>query len=224
MSAKHHATGALRPTLAGLWVLALLGAPVLHAEGPIQREHGAHVHGVAALNVAIEDRSIAIEWISPAMNLVGFEHAPRTESEHQALHAARQQLEAGDDLFEFPQAAGCRLIRAVVEGDQWQDPPSESTTDPADTPEHGHEHEHGHDHGHGHEHGHGHAHNHQPADDHADVQAMYVFECADMTALQRIDITVFTPFPATERLNVQWIGPAGQGAATLTAVQPRLRF
>lgn len=45
------------------------------------RALGAHVHGIGELNVAIDGEALLVELISPAMDLVGFEHAPRTEAQ-----------------------------------------------------------------------------------------------------------------------------------------------
>jgi Protein of unknown function (DUF2796) len=59
-----------------LCILALFPAGIALADEAEHREHGPHVHGVAQLNVALDGNVLWIELNSPAMNIVGFEHAP----------------------------------------------------------------------------------------------------------------------------------------------------
>ena len=62
---------------------------VVTATGPLfsaiqageHHHHDAHVHGVAHLNVALEGNDLYIELTSPAANIVGFEHDPRTQNQ-----------------------------------------------------------------------------------------------------------------------------------------------
>ena len=54
------------------------------------RQLGSHEHGAAILNVAIADESLSIEYRTPAANIVGFEHAPSTEAQVQAVHDATE--------------------------------------------------------------------------------------------------------------------------------------
>lgn len=50
-----------------------------------KRHHDAHTHGIAELNIAIENETVLIEFESPAVNLIGFEHKPRTEAQQRKL-------------------------------------------------------------------------------------------------------------------------------------------
>ena len=40
-------------------------------------QHHAHEHGKVTLNVAIDESTLVVELDAPAINVVGFEHAPR---------------------------------------------------------------------------------------------------------------------------------------------------
>jgi hypothetical protein len=62
------------------------------------------------------------------------------------------------------------------------------------------------------------------ADGHADLDADYVFQCAHPGALKSIETTLFKAFPRLHRIESQWVGPAGQGARTLTPKQPALKW
>ena len=46
---------------------------------------GAHQHGHAELQIAIDTNSADVFLRSPAYNLLGFEHQPRTKQQHQQL-------------------------------------------------------------------------------------------------------------------------------------------
>lgn len=54
----------------------------------------AHTHGEAQLNIIIEPSSIILEFNSPALNIVGFEHSPTSESEKNAIKMGKQKLMA----------------------------------------------------------------------------------------------------------------------------------
>ena len=43
------------------------------------RQESSHIHGIVEMNLAVEGSQLYIELISPAANIVGFEHAPSTD-------------------------------------------------------------------------------------------------------------------------------------------------
>jgi len=153
------------------------------------RQHGAHVHGIAALNLAIEGREVHIELDSPAANIVGFEHAPSSEADHAALDKAVALLEDGNRLFRFNNEAGCRLENADVASELL----------------------HGADEGHAEE---NHEHEHEG---HSDMEATYHFECDRPGELTQLSVELFEAFAGTHKLEVQYVINSKQGAAELTA-------
>jgi hypothetical protein len=74
----------------------------------------AHVHGVAKMDIAVEAKKITVSFDTPLDNLVGFERAPRTDSERQRADEAVARLRAGDAMFKFDPAAGCRMARVEL--------------------------------------------------------------------------------------------------------------
>jgi Protein of unknown function (DUF2796) len=44
-------------------------------------QHGAHVHGTATLNIAIEERTATVELITPAESIIGFEHQAKSAAD-----------------------------------------------------------------------------------------------------------------------------------------------
>jgi len=92
----------MKPLLIALFV----AGPVLAAP--------AHQHGVAALDVAVEPTRVTLELSTPLDNLLGFEHAPRSDAERERAAAVVKQLRAGDSLFRIDSAAGCTLARVIL--------------------------------------------------------------------------------------------------------------
>ena len=176
-----------------------------HEHKQEHRQHGAHEHGVGTLNIAWEGKEVHIELDSPAGNIVGFEHVPKTEADLDTLKNALARLRNGTRLFLFPDAARCDLVDADV-----------------DTPLK--EHQNGEEAHHTEEdHAHEDSHEHQ-GETHADITATWHFSCAHPEALERVSVQLFEVFPMTKRLLVQFITGKRQGAAELSASQPDLRF
>jgi hypothetical protein len=69
-----------------------------------------------------------------------------------------------------------------------------------------------------------HDHAHEGEEHHADIDANYVFRCANPAAVKGIETTIFKNFNRLYRLEVQRAGPAGQGAARLTPNKPVLAW
>jgi hypothetical protein len=87
-----------RLTLSILSALAL--APPVYAAP-------AHVHGEAKLEIIVEGGELAIRFESPLDGLLGFERAPRTTAEKQAVQKMKTTLEDAERLFFLPPEAGC---------------------------------------------------------------------------------------------------------------------
>jgi len=87
--------------------VALSGALVGNTLAAELRSRPPHVHGLATLEIAVEDTIFAITFRAPAINVIGFEHAPGTSEEKAAFVQANATFSAGDRLFVAPAEAGC---------------------------------------------------------------------------------------------------------------------
>ncbi len=183
---------------------ALLPGFVLAAEQHDHDHHdslGAHEHGAAELDAALDGSMLEIELRSPAMNLVGFEHAPSSDADKRKIADARERLEQPYALFGLPAAAGCKLAETELESPLFEGE--------------------AHDHDHGDEHEHDGDHESQ----HSEIHAHYHFDCATPQAIQALDLqALFKAFPGTKKIQAQLIGPNGQRGAQLDADQPRATF
>ncbi len=168
-------------------------------------EHGsldAHEHGVGRLNAVLDGKALELELESPAMNLVGFEHLATTDADKAKLAAARKQLEQPLVLFSLPKAAGCVVSSQELESPLFGDKPDD-------------DHDHATD-GKG-----AAAHDH----DHSEIHAHYQFTCASPAALKNLDLAnIFKTFPATQKIQVQLIGPSGQQGVEATPQAATLKF
>ncbi|MCO7578277.1 MULTISPECIES: DUF2796 domain-containing protein [Pseudomonas chlororaphis group] len=187
---------------------ALLPLAVAQAAQAHDHEHehgslGAHEHGVARLNAVLDGQALELELESPAMNLVGFEHAPSTDADKAKVTAARTQLEQPLALFSLPKAAACTVAKQELESPLFGDKPDADDHDDDDKDAAGHEHHH----------------------EHSEIHAHYQFTCAKPDALKNLDLgQVFKTFPATQKIQVQLISPNGQQGVEATAKAATLKF
>lgn len=76
---------------------------------------GAHVHGAASLQVAVDGNTLSLQLETPLANLVGFEHAPRTAQQKQALRAMADRLRQAGEMFTPTPAARCTTVSVELE-------------------------------------------------------------------------------------------------------------
>jgi Protein of unknown function (DUF2796) len=81
-----------------------------------RHQHGAHVHGTATLNIAIEARTATIEFISPAESVIGFEHQATSAADQNrqamALDLLRNKI---GSMVVFDPALGCSFSPTKVD-------------------------------------------------------------------------------------------------------------
>jgi hypothetical protein len=183
---------------------ALLPLAVAHAADEHDHDHdhehgslGAHEHGVGRLNAALDGQTLELELESPAMNLVGFEHAANSDADKAKVAAVRALLEKPLVLFNLPKAADCVVENQELESPLFGDAPAADDEDAKD------EHHH----------------------DHSEIHAHYQFTCATPAALKTLDLAnIFNTFPATQKIQVQLISPNGQQGVEVTAKAAALKF
>ena len=83
-------------------------------------QHPPHEHGKVTINAALDGNQLLIELDSPAVNVVGFEHTPRTDDERAAVSAAAKLLGNGRGLFTLPTQARCQFEKAALKAPQWE--------------------------------------------------------------------------------------------------------
>ena len=161
------------------------------------REHGAHKHGHGRLNVVTEGTELAIELYMPAVNVVGFEHEPRTDEQKRAVEKVLQVFGQVEKLFVPSPAARCKVENVVIEVGGMAHHEGES---------HGeHEHE-GHDES---EKG--------QEETHSELHARYHFHCDSPKKLVRLEVQLFENLKNAEEIAAQVVTTTVQ---TATALRP----
>jgi hypothetical protein len=104
-----------------IWAMVIQGASAGSAAKK-RHQHGAHVHGTAKLNIAVEERTATVEFESPAESIIGFEHKAKTAADQQKQTQALDLFKTKiDSMVIFEPALGCRLSPTnldVIQQDQ----------------------------------------------------------------------------------------------------------
>jgi len=188
---------------------ALLPLAIAHAADEHDHDHehgslGAHVHGVARLDMALDGRTLELELDTPAMNIVGFEHAATSDADKMTLALAKETLLKPHALFSIPEAAGCTVTKQRVESTLFGDKDDDD-----------------HDHDHDHDHADGDAAEHE----HSEIHGHYQFTCSVPTVINKLDLTqLFKSFPATQTIQVQLVTPKRQMGAEVRPSNPVVKF
>ena len=162
-------------------------------------EPGAHVHGAAELRVTVDGNQLDIALESPLDNMLGFEHAPRTDKERSAVRAMAAKLRQAQNLFVPTAAAQCTLSSVQLESGALA---PELLGEPKPTQPEAKKDE----------------------DGHADLDASFGWRCAAPEKLTGMDVRLLQAFPGLRKLNVQVVGPRGQSATVLSAGQRAVKW
>ena len=202
---KYTMTPANKRLLAASGILLGLTAMPLQ-KSVIAQELGSHVHGLTELNLVITNQNVQIEFISPAINLLGFERASNSPEENKLFNEVLEDLQAAEWLL-GDQLRDCQMSTPVFEAPEFG---SHEMSEGHE--EHEHEHDEHEEHEHEHETG-----------DHADFRVQYLFECRSAPP-SNFTVTAFDRFVGIEEISVRWIVGRQQGVSNLTPSNATLSF
>jgi len=74
----------------------------------------AHEHGSANLNIAVDGATLFLGFESPAINIIGFEHAAENDQQTAAINSATTKLKNFEQVFKLPESAGCKPTSATA--------------------------------------------------------------------------------------------------------------
>ena len=198
---------------------ALMAGVALAASEDGHREHDPHEHGHGALDIVLEGEELVAELRIPAVNVVGFEHAPRDDAEREAVHEAVVRFANAAAVLVPAADAECEIEDAEVEiagtdhdgnwrvgaqgeveeGHEGEDHDSDAHGKHEEE-EHEEEEEHDGDAG---------------AEAHSELHATYRFHCHAPERLARIDVRVFELLHDAEEIGVRVVTAAAQAAMDL---------
>lgn len=204
-------------------------APVALAAEHEHREHDAHAHGHGTLDIVVEGDQALIELRIPAVNVVGFEHAPRDDAEHEAVRRALEPLRDGGSLFMLSADADCAVEEAAADivslSDEHHHDEGDHEADEHavhDDEHEAHEDEHA-----AHEDEHeAHDDEHEAHEDegsetaageeeHSELRATYRFRCDAPEQLSQVDVRVFEHLHDVEEISARVVTPTAQSATDL---------
>ena len=222
---------------------ALFAGVALAASDDGHREHEPHEHGHGTLDIVLEGEELVAELRIPAVNVVGFEHAPRDDTERKAVREAVARFANAAEVLVPAADAECEIegVEAEIEGTDHDGP---WRVDAQGRMEEGHDdHDHDsdahakdeheedeHEEGHAkHEHDHDeeeekHAkhehdeHEHEGesgAEAHSELHATYHFHCHAPDRLDRMDVRVFALLHEAEEIDVRVVTPTAQTAVEM---------
>ena len=156
----------------------------------------AHVHGIAKLGVAVQDKTVTLVLEAPLDSLIGFEHRPTTPAQQRAVAALRARLKAPAGLFSFDAAAACELVGSEAESTVFQPASSGAAGEPADAND---------------------AH-----EAHGDLDASFDYRCAHPERLTALDVGLFQAYPKLKKIEVDIATAGGQFRRELSSPQRRV--
>ena len=185
-------------------ICALLLISIAGSSRTLAQSADSHVHGNAELNVVLMGQQLQVEFVSPAINLLGFERPPNTDEETATLNNTIEQLQRGGWLIEaFPTT--CQLSTEEFEAPVY---------DEHESSEHDHEHESS-------EHDHEHESSDHHAEAHSNFRVTYLYDC-DSAPRKQLKMLAFDHYSGIETLTVQWIADQKKGYARLNKDNPVL--
>ncbi len=185
------------------------------ADHHAHRQHGAHEHGHAKLDIVQEGNTVQLMLESPAANIIGFEHAATTPEEKQKIEKAVELLKQGEKLFGFPTDAQCAQAEVEVESELTEF--AEHHDEPEDHSEHAAHHDEPKDHSE-------HAAHHDEPESHSEFEVGYQFVCNTPAALDTLKVNIFKLFPLTKEIEVQLVTDKRQFATELSSQASTIHF
>lgn len=177
------------------YLLTLAGAGATGSALASEANPGAHEHGQAELQVAVEGNRIDLMFTSPAYNLLGFEHRARTDAQKAAVRETTRWLGA-TPLVDTTDPS-CEVMEADVHHQAGAE---------------------GHDQ---HDHEAGHAGPAHPESTHTDVEVAQTLRCAGLSGTTELSTPLTGRFAEIEHLSVEWVWSGRQGSDRLEPGEDR---
>ena len=177
------------------FICAFLLILIAGSSSTMAQSADSHVHGNAELNLVLMGQQLQVEFISPAINLLGFERSPTSDDESAMMNNTTNQLRNGGWLIEGIPTA-CQLSTEEFEAPVYEE---------HDSSEHDHEHES----------------SEHDAEAHSNFRVRYLYDC-DTAPRKQLRILAFDHYSGIETLTVQWIADQKQGYARLNRDNPVL--
>ena len=199
----------MRPALA--IVTLLVASPAFSESEGEHRQHGAHEHGHGTLDIVVEGEDLVVELRIPAVNVVGFEHAPRNDSERDAVRQALVPFRDAASVLVPSAEAKCEIekVEAGIAGWDQKENGHRDAEERHENERRGHEDDE-HDAHAREEHA-----SEFDAEAHSELHAAYHFRCHAPERLTRIDAGLFDHLQDAEEIDIRVVTATAQMAREL---------
>jgi hypothetical protein len=155
-----------------------------------KRQAEAHVHGVAEINIAVEEKKVVVEFRTPKEGVMGFEHEAKSDAEKRKRDAVLKLInDKFPEMVILERKPGCRFDGGKVAVVR-------SGPDAAGDKRQGHG-------------------DHEKSGEHREVRAKFSFECQSDPAGSRVRFAITKLFPEIQELKVQVLSAVKQSGATI---------
>jgi hypothetical protein len=201
-------TTALLVLAALLVVTACSPSDEAPTEGGALGAEGAHEHGVARLDLAVDGNVLTAALVLPDEALQGFEHEPQTEQEYRARTDALARLRAAlGEMIVLDEGLSCRVEAVHVlpdDGEEADHEPSATAAAPGEAP--GHENVEDPDHD----------------EEHSETRAEARFQCERDPTGSTLVLELTRHFPDIESVDVRSLSSARQFGGRIPAQGARV--
>jgi len=167
------------------------------------RQHGAHVHGVAEINIVIEGAKAVVEIRAPAEGIIGFEHEAKSESDKKKRDAALERLQKyKEQMVVFDAKFSCTFspMKTMIVEEKTaaaKDEPGKVSRGQKEQKKIG---------------------------EHREVHGTFTAACAQPLTGSRVRFGVTKAFPRIQEIKVQVLSDSGQSGATIKKDKGEVRL
>ncbi|MEP1445974.1 MAG: DUF2796 domain-containing protein [Paraglaciecola sp.] len=153
-----------------------------------------HVHGQGKMLIAQQDNTWHVQFVLPAINVLGFEHKPETQEQHKLVSEITTKFMNHTSVLELN--GDCTLTHTEN---------SLTEHESHDDNEHDAENEH-------------HSEEEHSSHQHGDIEVEYIYSC--QSKVTQMSVTLFTWINSLTSIEAQWILDKGQGLTVLNHDDP----
>jgi hypothetical protein len=185
-----------------LFIFLILNISITGIYAEETRQVDKHEHGVGELNIAIDSNMIALEFMLPGADIVGFEYKAKSDEDLAKIENALLVLENYENLFALTKNSKCVLadLDYHLSGEEHDEHADEEHDEHADK-----EHE-----------------EHADEESHTEFYAKYSFKCDNIKLLDKVEFSYFKSFPNSSELEVQFVSDIGSNAFEVEADKPAI--
>ena len=199
------------------WKLSLLLPFVFYAPAYAGK---VHAHGFAKLGVELANKTLKVEFSSPAADIFGFESKKKAKAQPEKVKSVIAKFQKPEKIFGIQSSSKCSVKEMEIKafGKEYGSHKMEEKKH-----KHGHKHDkHKHDHKkHDHDKHKHDKHDHGKHEEHSELMASYTFSCAGDIEKDGMKLAIIETFPSIKNIDIiVFSGKGQQGMKGKKAIIP----